>query len=351
MFSNRRSFIQLLAAGSLLSACNDGDGADGTGGTAGGAGGGGGEGTGGQTGAAGDQLIFLGTQGGPTFAIGRGESAAVLLIGGVPYMMDCGYGALRGLVQAGVNYLEIGQIFLSHLHDDHCSDVAALLSHQWTRSRKDPTVVHGPYGTDDLVDAAIAFSAANVRIRTADEGRTLSPEALFSGIALDASETPTVIYQDDLVTVSCIENTHFPDETKELVPDRSLAYRFDSAERSIVFSGDTTYTERVVALAKDADILVCEAIDVIATRANFDQQVAMGAFGDNPEGIWNHIVGTHTPCEDAGRMATDAGVQTLVLNHLVPGGLDPNQTDQDYIDQVTSTFSGEVIVSADQMIL
>jgi ribonuclease BN (tRNA processing enzyme) len=119
----------------------------------------------------------------------------------------------------------------------------------------------------------------------------------------------------------------------------------------VVFTGDTTYSDRVIELAMDADILVCEAIDVVSTRVAFDAMVANGAYGDNPEGVWDHIVGTHTPCEDAGRMAAAANVKTLVINHLVPGALNPDQMDQAYIDQISPHFTGNIIVAADQMVL
>jgi ribonuclease BN (tRNA processing enzyme) len=274
-----------------------------------------------------------------------------VVVNNQPYLFDCGYGTFRALVQAQINFLTIAQIFLTHLHDDHVSDLAALIGHQWTRGRTMPTAVMGPYGTDALVTAALAFNAANARIRLADEGRTLMPESLFSGTVIAPAETPTKVYEDERVVVQSVENTHFTETTKANLPDRSLAYRIDSATRSVVFSGDTAYSDRVVQLAMNADILVCEAIDVVATKVAFDAMVAMGAYGDNPEGVWNHIVETHTPCEDAGKMATAANVKTLVLNHLVPGALNPNQMDQAYIDQVKPHYSGNIVISADQMVL
>lgn len=337
----------LGGAGTGAGGASGGSAATGGGGAAGAANGGGG----GAAAAMPDQLIFLGTQGGPQYTLTRGESSSVLVIGGQPYLVDCGYGTLRALVQANVNFLNIGHIFLTHLHDDHVTDLAALLGHQWTRGRQDPTTAYGPFGTDEIVSAALAFHAANIRIRMADEGRTVSPNDLMHGQVIEATAAAASVYSDDNVVVTSIENHHYPEESKANLPDRSLAYRFDSAMRSVVFSGDTTYSDRVVALAQGADILVCEAIDVVSTRVAFDMMVANGAYGDNPEGVWDHIVGTHTPLDDVGRMATDAGVSTVVINHLVPGALNPMQTDQMYIDQISPTFAGEIIVSADQMIL
>jgi ribonuclease BN (tRNA processing enzyme) len=358
--TQRREFLKFLAATAILPACSDTQSnSDGTGGAcmtgpAGGSGSGGmssGGGGSGGAGATGDKLVFLGTQGGPRFGLLRAETATALVVGGQPYVIDCGYGTFRGLVQAGIDILTIAQFFITHLHDDHVSDLAALLGHQWAQGRKDPTTVYGPYWTDQMVAGVLAFNAADTRIRTADEGRTLDPTTLFKGMVIDATDTPNKVYEDAHISVTSIQNTHFSETLKAAIPDRSLAYRVDSASRSVVFSGDTTYTDNIVQLAQGADILVCEAMDVVATRASFDAQVAAGAYGDNPEGVWNHIVGTHTPCADAGKMAAAANVKTLVINHLVPGGLNPAELDSNYIDQISPYFTGKIVVSADQMIL
>lgn len=115
-------------------------------------------------------------------------------------------------------------------------------------------------------------------------------------------------------------------------------------------SGDTGYSTGLVALAKGADVLVCEAMEVAAMRQAFDGMVARGMYTDNPEGVWNHIVATHTPLDVAGRMASEAGVRTLVLTHIIPGALGP-LPDETYLAPVRKTFRGEVVVGRDQLVL
>jgi ribonuclease BN (tRNA processing enzyme) len=281
----------------------------------------------------------------------RGESASALVVGGQPYLIDCGYGTFRALAQAEINFMTIGQVFLTHLHDDHFADLAALLGHQWTRSRKDLTTVFGPFGTDKLVAGAVAFNAANARIRMVDEGRPRKLEDAFKGVAVPATDKPTKVYEDERIVVKTVENTHFDDAAKQKMRDRSLSYRIDSATRSVVFSGDTAHSDNLVQLAQGADIFVCEAIDVATTRKAFEAQVAKGAYRDNPERIWKHIVESHTPLEEAGKMATAAKVKILVLNHLVPGALNPADKDSNYIDKITPHFSGKIVVASDQMVL
>jgi ribonuclease BN (tRNA processing enzyme) len=86
-----------------------------------------------------------------------------------------------------------------------------------------------------------------------------------------------------------------------------------------------------------------------ATRRNFERRVAEGAYADNPEGIWKHIAGTHTSLDVAGKMAREAGVRKLVLNHVIPGGLMPELDDEFYRRDVMKEFDGEVIVGRDGM--
>jgi ribonuclease BN (tRNA processing enzyme) len=57
---------------------------------------------------------------------------------------------------------------------------------------------------------------------------------------------------------------------------------------------------------------------------------------------------SHTSTEDVGRIASAAGVKTLVLTHFVPGGI-PTLTDQNWLEGVRKNFSGNVIVGRDQL--
>jgi len=300
------------------------------------------------------QIILLGTQGGPNFNLKRGETASLLLVDDVPYLVDCGYGTKRALLEAGISFLNLQNIFLTHLHDDHVADLPALLSHQWTQGRVAPTKVYGPFGTESLVAAALQFNQANTDIRFVDEKRTLHPTTVTSGEVIPATTTVHKAFEDDRVMVSTIENTHFPEWAKAQMPHRALSYRFDSADRSVAFSGDTTYSKNLVTLASNADVLVCECIEMDTTRVWFDQ--ATGGddgetlYNDAREGIWEHIIETHATTVDAGRMAAEAGVKTLVLNHVLPGSL-MDIPDSVYIDGVRRHFDGEVIVGTDQMMI
>lgn len=301
----------------------------------------------------GTQLVLLGTQGGPNINLRRGQAANAVVVDGRPYLVDCGYGTLRSLVAAGIGFAQLGTAFITHLHDDHTADIAALLSFQWTGSKTQPTDIYGPYGTAAMVDAAVAFTKGNTDIRTTDEGRTTRPEQLFHGHDVDANAAPVQVFKDDRVTVTAVENTHFPDRAKAAMRYRSLAYRVQTETRSIVISGDTAYSKNLVALAKGADFFVCEIIDQPQYEANLTAAQREKAQG-RENSVAQHVVETHVNNADVGRMATEAGVKTVVLTHLVPGS-NRNTTaeypDSSYIEGVRKVFSGQVIVGRDLMVL
>lgn len=301
-------------------------------------------------GTTGTRLVLLGTQGGPNITATRSETASAVVADGHTYLVDCGYGTLAALVRAGLPFRDVAEIFLTHLHDDHTADLAALLSHQWTDGRTETTSIYGPVGTQRLVRAAVDFEAVNAAIRLVDEHRSVKPADIVKATEIAATSSPAKVYTDERVKVTSIENTHYPESSKQRMPYRSLAYRFDARDRSIAFAGDTNYSTGVVELAKGVDVLVCEVIELRSMRRAFEARVARGAYADNSEGIWKHIVDTHASPESVGRMAAEAGVGMLVLNHLAPGAV-AEEPDASYTEGVRKHFRGKVVVGRDLMVL
>ena len=298
----------------------------------------------------GTRLIMLGTRGGPGVSVDRSESASAVVVDGVPYLVDCGYGTMRALVQAGVAYQSVSTMFLTHLHDDHTADIAALLSHQWTGSKATPTNVYGPYATERTVKGAIEFFRANVEIRTIDEGRKEQPEALFFGHDVDVGNEPVRVFADDKVVVTAVTNTHFPERFVARMQHRSLGFRFETSTRSICFSGDTAYSANIVKLARGADVFVCEVMDH-RTYENNMRRAAEAAAAGNEESVARHVAETHSTPSMVGRMAKEAGVKTVVLNHQLRGQAANGFTLSSFIDGVRAEFDGNVVVGEDQQVL
>ena len=297
-------------------------------------------------------LVLLGTRAGPGIDLARGQTGSAVVVDGRPYLIDCGYGTLRQLVASNVGYLQVSTIFFTHLHDDHTGDVPALLSFQWTNGKTTPTDAYGPYGTSRLVAASVAVIRSNVEIRTADEGRTVDADAQFHGHDVSAADTPVQVFTDDKISVTAIENTHFPARSMSRMMHRSLALRLETANRSIVFAGDTAYSANVARLARGADVFVCEIADATALAQMQERSKAEIAAG-NTNNIFRHVAETHSSPADVARMASAAGVKTVVLNHQLAG---PSAGNLGYpvttfIQGVRQGYDGEVIVGQDLMVL
>ena len=267
------------------------------------------------------RLILLGTAGGPTPKKRASAPAQIIVVGDRGYLIDCGNGVARQMTLAGV-FRTLRHIFITHQHSDHNADYGTLLLLEWGDQLKTRVDAWGPPPLARMTKLFLEMSAADVDVRMRDEGRPplaplVHPHEIHRG---------GVVMKDDLVTVTCAVVPH------PLVP-LALAYRFDCPDRSIVISGDTAPGDALVRLATGADVLVHEALWL------------PGAPGAPGSALRTHILNSHTPVEDAGRVATRAGVKTLVLSHLVP--TDALPPDADLIAAARTTFAGRIIVGKD----
>jgi ribonuclease BN (tRNA processing enzyme) len=274
------------------------------------------------------RVILLGTKGGPRVGeSGRSNPSTLLLIGGVPYVVDCGYGTSRQLISAGVPLTKLRYVFVTHLHGDHALEVGPLVYNGWAAGLATRVDVYGPVGLERMVRAFLESVKYDVDVRIEDEGRPdlrglfVTHEVSANGIYLKNAE----------VTVRAARVNH--------PPTRAYAYRFDARDRSVVVSGDTTYSDALVDLARGADVLVHEVIYPPAVEALIGRVPNAGRLRE-------HLKNTHTPPEDVGRAAAAAGVKTLVLTHFVPGD-DPSITDEQWAEGVRKHFRGTVIVGRD----
>jgi ribonuclease BN (tRNA processing enzyme) len=292
-----------------------------------------------------DKIVFLGTQGGPNFSEKRSETATAIIVKGRLYLVDCGYGALAGLIKAGLPPMEIDAIFLTHLHDDHTADLPAILTHVASMGRARTLTVYGPGGTHGLIEKIKGMLWINANIRIADEARDnrmlsfLRSEELGDKMRLDITQG---------VSLSWVENTHYS-KSSDIKDTASLALRFDFG-KSVVFSGDTSYSQALVSLAHEADYFICEIMDEKAMRAIFDRMKRNGALPEKNDGIWHHILNSHSTTDQVGRMAKAADVKQLILYHLLPGALQ-EVPDSSFREAIRKYYTGPVVVSQDGMVI
>jgi ribonuclease BN (tRNA processing enzyme) len=292
----------------------------------------------------GTRLITLGTGGGPLPRADRTQSSNLLIVNGALYVIDAGDNVTRRIVQAGADFRQAGKVFITHPHSDHTMGLATLLVSQWEYQRREPTDVYGPPGTAALVKGATDYLTVNAEIRWA-EGKRIIMADVFHGH--DAQ--PGLVYQDKNVKVTAVENTHFHFEpnTPPFGKYKSYSYRFETPDRVIVLTGDTGPSEAVTALAKGADILVTETTSVDEIVNLYKRNGAWDVkTPEEQQGFIRHMKEEHIEPADIGRMATAAGVKTVVMSHLGPSGK-LNDDYQRYIDEARKYFAGRIVVAKD----
>ena len=250
----------------------------------------------------------------------RSQPAQLIEMGDQSFIVDCGEGVTTQLLRAGRDVAEVQKVFLTHLHWDHILGYAGLVWGGWSAGR--PTLeVWGPPGTKkmhevlfgmlykDDVDwsSGIGYARSgidSIRIHEIDEGQ---------------------VYECDgvKITAAAVKHTVL-----------TYAYRFEYADKRIVFSGDTAACDALVKCAQDADLLVQD------TCASSSPAYA----DDRSRKIRELLIGFHASPAQGGEMAQLAGVKRLVCTHLLPGA-DANEIRS----EAASNFEGETIVGRDLM--
>jgi ribonuclease BN (tRNA processing enzyme) len=276
------------------------------------------------------RLILLGTGGGPRPRKVSSASAQVIIVNNTAYVIDCGNGVARQLVFADVALRTVRNIFLTHQHSDHNADYGNLIWLAWAAGLATRIDTWGPPPLKKMTRLFFEMNATDIDSRIGNEGRVpLLPLVHVHELLAGGS-----VMRDENVKVTSVLVHHPP-----LVP--SFAYRFDSADRAIVISGDTTKSDELVRLAQGADVLVHAVLFVPA----LDRLVARVP---NATALRASIMANQTSVQDAGWVAQTAGVKTLVLSHFVPAD-DPEITDQMWTDAAHAHFRGSVIVGKDLM--
>jgi ribonuclease BN (tRNA processing enzyme) len=296
--------------------------------------------------AKGTRLVVLGTGGGPLPRKDRTQTSNLLVVNGALYVVDAGDNVTRRIVQAGEDFRKVGKIFITHPHSDHTMGLATLLVTQWEYQRREPIDVYGPPGTAALVKGAIDYLTVNAEIRWS-EGKKTNMADIFHGHDVGSG----VVYQDANVKVTAVENTHFHFQPGTLPYGKykSYSYRFDAPDRAIVFTGDTGPSDAVTALAKGADVLVTETtsvdevVNLYKRNGTWDVKTP-----DEQQGFIRHMKDEHIGPEEIGRMATAAGIKTVVMSHLGPSNI-PNDDYQRFVDEAKKSFSGRIVVAKDLM--
>ena len=254
----------------------------------------------------------------------------LLRMGGGTVLVDAGLGCSRSIVEQGVPLAALDAIVITHLHSDHYLELGPLIHTAWTTGMKKPIAVYGPSGLAEYWRGFVASMAFDIDLRIRDEGRPDFGSVFEFHLLEDGAEVSL-----GALTMRVMLNVHPP--LKE-----SFALRFDGPGKSVTFSGDTAPMDELSKFAKGSDILIHEAmllagVDALCARV-----------GTTGRLLNEHLLRSHTAASEVGRIATNAGVKALVLNHLVPGD-DPEITEDHWRQDTRRNWNGPLHIGQDGM--
>ena len=290
----------------------------------------------------GTRLITLGTAAGPFPRPHQTQSSNLLIVNGSHYIVDAGDGVARRLAKARIDLRDVGTIFITHHHDDHTGGLGMLMSAAWDQSRTKPINVYGPPPTEVFVKALVQLFNISAEIRIADGGVSVPIAEVFFGHDI----ADGVVYHDANIKVTAVQNSHYQFHTGTNIGKyKSYAYRFESTDRVIVFTGDTGPSDAVTELARDADLLVTPSSSFKDRMQSLIDTGAWQAMTSAEQARVLAQAKRNITLEDIGKMATRANVKTVVLSHSIAradGGAG-------WMAEVKEHFSGQVLVAKDLM--
>ena len=280
------------------------------------------------------QVVLLGT-GDPAADPDQSGPATAVVVNDTPYLVDLGAGVVRRAKAAsldrGIKALEPTNLrvaFLTHLHSDHTVGYPDLILTPWVLGRRNPIEVYGPQGikgmTEHLLEAYRADFATRTNAETGSggqnvEGRTVNAHDVHVG----------VVYKDANVTVTAFATKHAME---------SYGYRFDTPDRSIVISGDTSPPQATIDACHGCDVLIHEVrtLEGIAKRPPAFQRFASKY---------------HTTTAQLAELASAAKPRLLILYHhgiVLRPDINPEASSPAaLLREMTSRYSGHVVVGRD----
>lgn len=242
------------------------------------------------------RVVLLGT-GNPAPNPDRSGPATAIIVNDRTYLIEFGPGVVRRAEAAdasrGIKALEPTRLrvaFVTHLHSDHTVGYPDLIFTPWKVGRRVPLEVYGPTGLKAMTEHILEAYKVDIETRSNPDG---NQRTFPDGYKVNAHEIKTgVVYKDENVTVSAFATKHAME---------SYGYRFETPNRSIVISGDTSPAQATIDACNGCDVLIHEAHTPawLATR---------------PESFQKFSAKYHTTTLELAELARQAKPRLLILS-------------------------------------
>ena len=276
-----------------------------------------------------NKVVLLGTKGGPRMEKGLSWSTcSVIEVEGHPYIVDCGLGVTRQFVEAGYSLSQVDNIFITHHHSDHNLEFGPLVHTLWTSGTSDSVAVYGPEGTQNLLDGFLKSLEIDINVRIEDE-----KQRDLASIIKVSEISEGIVMEDERVKVTALKVVHG-------LLENCFAFKFETKDKKVIFSGDTIYFPPLIEFSKDADLLVHEVmlergINVLAERLKKVKP-----------NLIDHLMISHTTAEDAAKLAKEANVKHMVFNHYVPH-IPKEFPNSEFVDAAKRVWDGRITAGYD----
>tara|TARA_Y100000766_G_scaffold2046_1_gene1625 strand:+ start:82 stop:1140 length:1059 start_codon:yes stop_codon:yes gene_type:complete len=241
---------------------------------------------------------------------GRAETCILVAAGDDLFVVDIGDGSNQNLRSWNIDFRDIEAVLITHLHSDHIADLPGLHQNAWVIGERSTKLkVFGPEGVDQFTQGIEMAYAHDYVFRNEHHGDAIAPleYAGFDTKVIDLNNP--VIFDDGDLKITAFKVVHEPIEP-------ALGFKFEYKGRSLVITGDTSYTKSVIDNSMNVDVLFHEA------QANHMLAVMEKSLrtrgADLLATVLDDITTYHTTLIEAAEIANKANVKKLVFYHLTP---------------------------------
>jgi len=280
------------------------------------------------------KITLLGT-GTPAPSLARQSAGYLFEVGGDLIVVDHGPGAHHRLLESGYRATQVTHAFFSHLHYDHCLDYPRLVLQRWDMGagRIPELRVYGPPPIAQTTEQLFGVDGVyGVDIRARIEHQSSIDVFTARGGTLPRRRPAPIVSELHAgATISGDGWTMTAGQAQHVQPYlECLAYRLDTPEGSVCYSGDSGPCDAIIELALGCDVL-------IHMNHHFS--------GSEPSAAYRAACGNHL---DNASIARRAGVKTLVLTHLL-AQIDRPGLRERIVHEIQREFTGQVIWGEDLM--
>jgi len=241
---------------------------------------------------------------------GRAETCILISAGEDLFVVDIGDGSNDNLRSWNINFRNIEAVLITHLHSDHIADLPGLHQNAWVvGERSSKLKVFGPEGVDQFTQGIEMAYAHDYVFRNEHHGDAIAPleYAGFDTNVIDLNNP--VIFDNGELKITAFRVVHEPIEP-------ALGFKFEYKGRSIVITGDTSYTQSVIDNSMNADVLFHEAQANHMLAVMEKSLMSRGAH--LLATVLDDITTYHTTLVEAAEIANEANVKKLFFYHLTP---------------------------------